>query len=1073
MRDHWSQARATVLAYGLTLPDDADGQLAAIVGDTGAGALRAGKPAIDLVQAWRTSKQRGSLPDTVWLATLVAFQTAFKSRPPGMYEALHAQFMNIGRTEQEIAMKLGGMLFRQGRAADSHGDYTLATVLLTEAAAQLTTALHREDRLPDSARRGLHGQLGIASLLLSRYSKPENKQEFHQQAIRSLLTSEEHGDKTADHFTYLIQAYLAAHEHTGDTQHLTDGRGVWQRSPTTPPHRGLLSAAALLHERLARAADTDTDRQAATSALETAEGLLTEALNTDGGRSGITDGFLLAVRARVRHQLHEHAQDDRRKWLILSQQDMNDPDAAPHMGVHSGVKILMTAARAHSRAGEHEQALELLQTATQRLSNAGEETRETVADELRSAQLDSELFLAVQQADDETVRRLATEALAVPKEIEAPAAALSLAARYLLTQSTDEDTLEIARRVVARISSDLQGSTMPDSARRHVTGHAARLAWIYARQTGQVARLQAAATLFRQALETGVDLASAVLLGDAGSCALALAKSSTDAPTEPLLRDATHWLSAALRRAQRVPHTLPQNFDAAMLHSRAGEAFARLHAETGNDADLNAAIEHLQAALDLGHPFADLRGHLADALYRRGRRNGNSDDLRAAVAYKNEDWDSGARTRENRSVAAAAATILYDMGGDDSYLTDAVRFAAQAVTVDPRWPWPVMQLAELARTIPPHGRGDGQSQSVTTTLPPPLDGLFAARDHAGLWNYAANLAATTDEFNPAPLGGQTSRKRMVYVLADQHRLLEQTLVLKRLDVAQAHHEFDTTSAFTLYLRRTGAPRTWRVPDPIAVMPDPSDPSLAIYIMRRARGLTLGQLADLGESVTPHVEAAVHFLASFIAFASEHKPKGRERVSSSRIRRLCDKLSSDCSRLGLPKGITSAASAGLHRRLVTDGVAVAKRDAHAGNWLITDGGDIVAIDLESSTELPMLWEVAQLIDDHPFMPATVEGWTQRIRFAHEHLNDLRAAGLAIFAPENIPETLAWYLFAHAVSQLNRLRPRGYDPDVSLTGAQAKQRRRDHTGALLELLATTTLDPSLRETARSAAAYRGDT
>ncbi|MCG5122572.1 RNA 2'-phosphotransferase [Streptomyces sp. T7(2022)] len=52
----------------------------------------------------------------------------------------------------------------------------------------------------------------------------------------------------------------------------------------------------------------------------------------------------------------------------------------------------------------------------------------------------------------------------------------------------------------------------------------------------------------------------------------------------------------------------------------------------------------------------------------------------------------------------------------------------------------------------------------------------------------------------------------------------------------------------------------------------------------------------------------------------------------------------------------------------------RRDAHAFNWLVTDTGQIVAVDLEASHHRPMGYELAQLTDDVPALP--VDRWDLR-------------------------------------------------------------------------------------------------
>ena len=67
--------------------------------------------------------------------------------------------------------------------------------------------------------------------------------------------------------------------------------------------------------------------------------------------------------------------------------------------------------------------------------------------------------------------------------------------------------------------------------------------------------------------------------------------------------------------------------------------------------------------------------------------------------------------------------------------------------------------------------------------------------------------------------------------------------------------------------------------------------------------------------------------------------------------------------------------------------VLKKDAHPENWLIDDYGNICMIDFESSRKQPVIFEVVQLLDDHPLLDETEEGFVRRTAFCKTYMNRL--------------------------------------------------------------------------------------
>jgi hypothetical protein len=342
-----------------------------------------------------------------------------------------------------------------------------------------------------------------------------------------------------------------------------------------------------------------------------------------------------------------------------------------------------------------------------------------------------------------------------------------------------------------------------------------------------------------------------------------------------------------------------------------------------------------------------------------------------------------------------------------------------------------------------------------------LGSLLATGQPRALERHAAELAAASPEFSPSSLGGQDRGGRAVYVLADAHGLLQHTLVLKRVPRDVALGEEATTVRFGEYLKRTGAPRAWSVPTSLGVIDHPTDAKSAVYVMRRAQGTTLGQmLLDEPEAARALLPDAVRFLAAFCAWAAAESSTPLT-LTAKRPKKLGDALFARGRRLGLSLSTANRVAKGLRALVEGDEIAVAKRDAHAKNWMVTDAREIVALDLETTITVPVLYEVAQLVDDYPFITVDDEGWSQRLALCRLHLDELGARGAAMsLHDEEVERRLSWFAFAHAMANLGRLGEHPDDRRVSTSGREERRQRRAHVLALVGYIAEHAQDEGLR-------------
>lgn len=98
-------------------------------------------------------------------------------------------------------------------------------------------------------------------------------------------------------------------------------------------------------------------------------------------------------------------------------------------------------------------------------------------------------------------------------------------------------------------------------------------------------------------------------------------------------------------------------------------------------------------------------------------------------------------------------------------------------------------------------------------------------------------------------------------------------------------------------------------------------------------------------------------------------------------------------------------------------AVPRRDAHAFNWLVTDDERIVAVDLEATNHRPLGYELAQMTDDVPALPAG--RWDLRRHVVEEYMNALSSSTGEDFSglTEKVWESYRVALLARAVRGLS--------------------------------------------------------
>ena len=1049
---------------GLYLPGDIRQRLDKWLSPSRVVQIESAPAAAELVAAWRATRSAPRDQDEVWIVLLHLFRSYFARYTPELKAALQAAGMGLMRTRIEVDLQLGGRCFHLGRKLIAHdADSLPGKFLLNETVRLLTEVSRIEQRLSENIRRAYHGQIATSLTILSRRTDPGSLEDILRRAGHHSKIAEELGDCTEEHFAYRAEMDLRLFSVVRDEAILEQAQLAIRRSPSFQTKK-LRAVSADVTAELGFARIRNGDLGTGLGILRDAESQYADALSAESP-DDVQDGYLLAKRAQVRNQLYRVTDDSygRRDWRLLNSAlaDWLDPRAADHLHRETVAVALLDRARVRVRKNDLDGASDDRRIARAMLMSSSSEQAEL---KLRAADLEGAARNAIAAGDLFRIRELVDEIIKFPSNAPIPAATLAQACKLLVMTGSESDWPPLVVRALDRLEIDLEHPSLTAAARRRIAGHAALLGWFLARRDDHVEQLRRVIQLYRLSFIAMEDPASVDSLSNAGAAALALAKkllSGDDTDAEEaagLLADAVSWLTTALKRANANPSLARRDFEPKIVHSRLGEAALRSYPVTWDAVLLDTAIEHLQSARNLGQDAAQLIGLLGDSYYRRGSRHKDYRDLEEALSLKDEAYQVGEPTRENRSVAAATALRMFRLSNDHELLTQAALRALEAALCDPAWPWPILQLAELAASselLNPEALSAAEPSELASQV------LYGQR--SALLQRAAALSVRTTEFSASVLGGQQrSGQRGVRVLNDPHRLIEQTIVLKRLASRDAHREHDATSLFRQWLAENAAPSNWLLPEPLSVI-DLEDGD-SVYVMRRSLGRMLGASViewrrGNGKDPQDRFREALSYLAAFHAWRSLSDTKVARTCSGAHRKSINSQLSKICRRLQLAEAHSTLLRDAFAPFLLDGAPMVAKKDPHSGNWLWTTRNELVMIDIESTAVLPLLQEVAVLIDDLPLVEATRQGWEYRSILCQEYLDSLGRFGFSSADWEvQVVERYEVALILHVMRGMNRLR--GTDGGVSSFSIESRIMQREHYRRLLDYLASNAAQREVR-------------
>ncbi len=890
----------------------------------------------------------------------------------------------------------------------------------------------------DTARRTLHGMRGVALLMLSRSC---DDAAWLRDAGADLEESFALGDRSVQNLAYRRECALRLYDCSEDTTALDQIAALL--ASETPRDSQYLSDLAKYHQlRSVRAlyngeGDFWLHNKAGIAACD-------EALSLPP--NGRDDTQIFNNLRGYAHYLAANAalgmdRDGIFQQLTFAIQDFRIA-AAVGLGGSCLSRALLRRANILKRTDLDAAAHDLAEV-PESLHLVGQAAAQAIESDLEASMLDLSLLRGMTEAEPSGLAGKCHDLLALGEASHRYLLTIVHALRFcwsIADPAAASDTKAASQKVVSLCSAAVQDGVIDEHAALVLGGAAYLSSRLDAEDPGDLTL-----ALYRIGVEHQTK-PSASFLSHAAEVALQAGKARSRAGRTdealPFYEDAVRRQEAALKVADEGGEATTASFQRVVAHSKLGEAYLRLRGGTlGSTAAVRGAIHHLEAARALGNETPHLVGLLGDAYYRSGYQGGKRDDLEHALALKLEARAKGHESRENFSLVGRLYHRLFELDADSDLLARAVEAAIAAWRYgarpeDKSWPWPLFQLAEFARAP---AREAAVAQLPSELRDDPIVALFGRGDRKALLTAGVEAALKSDEFRRRVLGGRSE----VFILDDPHGLLATTMVLKPTAETNAKVERAATSAFFAHLREAGLLRRFGLPAPIAILPY-GKPGGVIYAMERARGDGLGsQICGAdghGYSGEPSVEAALEYLGHFHAWADGGPTEPRSmNLLSEPFAGYVRKLSLDPDRAtDLQRGF---------RRLAQMKLPFArKKDAHPENWMVTEQGKVVMIDLEATRAMPNLLDVVQLLDDYPVFRADASGWQRRMALCHDYWRQLFGVAPDTSQIQLAYEALAVFRCAFGVTYCAR----EASEQQASSALHVLNLRRDHYQELLEFI-----------------------
>lgn len=932
------------------------------------------------------------------------------STDPGMWaKAFRAVGFSFQRTQLEVRLRLGSRLFSVGRKpGTTPSDRAIRQAYLPRAIQVFMAAEAAINMLDGSRQKLMYGMRGVARLFLGRDGFEPAA--MLRGCIADLEKSGQLGDATVEHDEYLREAYIRLFELVPDKSLLNRVNELFEGAPRKHRQYHYERGKVFLTRAIKLAADN----------LERVE-LLQEAVAAASAGlhcpfDGDTPDDVIKAQMGFGRLMLAQVHSDRETGSELLELAIEDLRQGAKIGVGGAALAQALIRRAfYRRRDSTESALADLKEAERSLADLTDSAvMERLRRQMQCLDLVCKIHISAQDKTAAVLYALCSELLSLGIDAKPFALDIIRAIRAImdLDASIAVDAIGLRAATLAEERLD-QDNPLPPQTLVTIASHAASL--LRALGESHYARAHA---LYHRFIDT-VPNVSAEAYSSAADTALFLAKQAArlgdqDGATD-YITDAIDWYENALRVLAERPSEVSEYFLPVVTHSKLGEAYVRLQSFHGDVEAGRQAIKHLDAAQDLGNHAPELLGLLGDAHYRIGLAERDTSALRKALDLKDAARAAGHSSRESWSVSASIYSKIYARELQPALLTQALATAVEAHKAYPDWPWPLFQVANFIAS--PELEVDIAVTELMASTEPRLAELaqrIANRDVVAIETAAVRLAVATSEFRKDILGGRSQ----VYVLDDPHGLLSATVVLKPTKHRNARREISAIESLGKFLSSKGHKGRYSLPRPICII-DHAE-GAAIYAMERFSGRLLADAllahvrSNRFDRVGGELQQALEFLALFHAWAHGTRVLRRDaRVARSEVERIGNGLSITAD--GIEKFnelLALATPSGLFE--------IPRKDAHPENWIVSSNG-LMMIDLEASGNQPLLFEVAQLLDDYGILPINDEGFKSRMELAEYYLKVLGGLGIsAELDRPSLERTYATFWILRCAFGIGRLR-----------------------------------------------------
>lgn len=372
---------------------------------------------------------------------------------------------------------------------------------------------------------------------------------------------------------------------------------------------------------------------------------------------------------------------------------------------------------------------------------------------------------------------------------------------------------------------------------------------------------------------------------------------------------------------------------------------------------LPALCTELQHSPFAHEPLA--RSLIADmALHLEGLETASADQLKQRIALRS--WPS-VRNDDRDHLLRARDQLTFARRFDDKQLR--TRTLEELVEYSERSPSASASALVLISTDVEASGGCPMPTPASSAV---RGAIVRGESDTLLLDAAASAEQSPDLF-PVPLGGRSD----VTTVGDLYDLVGQTFVFKRINTEALVREARRADALNQELQAAGMDHDFG-----AVSLRPLRQEVGLYSIAVRRFEHGSSACDYLEHMPDQLETIMSRVATFLGWMNRVEGKsttelGRRSIKSAELGMWLKTLGHDD-----PSGFFNRWWSEL-----APIPASPRRDAHLDNWIVTDAGRILAIDLEAQQYRPWTYELAQVTEDSAQIgPAD---WATRTRILRQY------------------------------------------------------------------------------------------